>query len=136
MDAFESCTTSVAMRERLEGAGRAVSILHHQKDDRTDSRRRIDLLEFEVKDYQHLGYEGDLVLQFFNDRLLLAEFLPQDVDGYIDALREKGVDIRGYQGVYLGNAYVWAFTGYRDNRRRVVWQDNRLHDDLMAAISG
>ncbi|HEX4895739.1 MAG TPA: hypothetical protein VFV11_05350 [Solimonas sp.] len=41
-----------------------------------------------VKLYKHLGHEGELELQFFNDRLFQADFEPAKPDDYRKALRK------------------------------------------------
>lgn len=48
--------------------------------------RELDVLR--KKPYRHLGVDGTLELQFFNDRLYQAEFEPDDADAYSVAVRK------------------------------------------------
>ncbi len=49
--------------------------------------RELDVLR--KKPYRHLGVNGTLELQFFNDRLYQAEFEPDDADSYRVAVRKS-----------------------------------------------
>lgn len=45
-----------------------------------------------VREYQHLNATGTLSLQFFNNRLFQAEFVPKDSEDYARKLRSLGLE--------------------------------------------
>lgn len=93
-----------------------------------------DLLE--VSDYKHLGSKGRLSLQFFNNRLFQAEFVPADAQEYSRKLRGLGLkrvanarqekiegDLRMASTVELA---VSAVGKQLQTEPFVIWQDLRL----------
>lgn len=66
----------------------------------TQSRRAVESSEYPpygfdtvvVSAYKHLGEEGQLTLQFFNDRLFQAEFVPKDAEDYARRARSLGLE--------------------------------------------
>jgi len=95
-----------------------------------------------VTGYPHLGVAGRLTLEFFNDRLFEATFVPSDLKDYVGALhaadsrlkREKG----GRTDVTVGTLRLatnvdFASTDTGKNLRTkpyVLWQELRLKDAL------
>ncbi|MCA1791647.1 MAG: hypothetical protein LC667_17885 [Thioalkalivibrio sp.] len=87
--------------------------------------RRVSLL-----DYDHLGTRGELVLEFFNDRLMSTRFYPVDLAGYLRRLQaevpsltsDTAAELPPYTKVRIGVDY-W-------DRGFVVWEDRRLVDEL------
>jgi hypothetical protein len=57
----------------------------------TDPRPPFNILKVMLKDHYQSGVRGDLVLEFFNDRLMEARFYPSDVDIYRSALEGDGI---------------------------------------------
>lgn len=47
-----------------------------------------------VANYRHLGEEGTLTLEFFNDRLYETSFVPVRAGKYLQLLRNQGVPLR------------------------------------------
>ncbi len=54
-----------------------------------DKRPPHSTLSALVKNYSHLGYTGELVLDFYNDQLMETHFYPSDLEGYRKALEQK-----------------------------------------------
>lgn len=100
-----------------------------------------DLHTLKIVGYRHLGISGDLTLEFFNDRLYEAHFLPSDVTAYLKALKpaEPSLkrDSRGYYELLQGPRRVASNIEYSisDVGRAtgatafIVWQDTRLVRD-------
>lgn len=98
--------------------------------------RELDLLR--VASYVHLGVEGDLELQFFNDRLYQAEFEPDDVARYLTAVRRNWPGLKrqragrselreGHLRVASSLDLALSEVGHAlGTRPFVLWQDLRL----------
>jgi hypothetical protein len=91
-----------------------------------------------ASDFHHLGISGDLTLEFFNDHLWEATFVPDDVEEYIGKLRASDPRIKrersGRTEVIAGNLRIATNVDFAatDTGRAlqtkpfVVWQDLRL----------
>ncbi len=92
--------------------------------------------------YKHLGVQGELTLEFFNDRLYEASFVPSDPDSYADKLH--GTDTRlkrdrnGRAQQVIGNLRVASNVAFSvtevgrslQTKPFVIWQDLRLVEQL------
>lgn len=88
--------------------------------------------------YKHLGVEGQLTLEFFNDRLYEATFVPSEVDVYADKLHNSDKrlkrDRNGRAERVVGNLRVASNVAFADTdvgrslqtKPYVIWQDSRL----------
>lgn len=89
-----------------------------------------------VEDYRHLEADGRLTLEFFNNRLFQAEFVPKDPEDYARKLRSLGMerdrnarmekvegDLRVASTVALAITPVGQQLG---TQPFVLWQDLRL----------
>lgn len=91
-----------------------------------------------IAQYLHLGVTGELTLEFFNDRLYEAHFLPSDTAVYLKALKpaEPSLkrDQRGYYELLQGPRRVASNIEYSISEvgratganAFIVWQDTRL----------
>jgi hypothetical protein len=98
--------------------------------------RELDVLR--MSPYRHLGVEGSLELQFFNDRLYQAEFEPGDAEAYQRALRRAlpALERRrtGRSELRQGNLRIASSLDLAvsdvgkalGTRPFVIWQDIRL----------
>lgn len=108
---------------------------HRPPSDRYPPR---DLDTLTVAPYTHLGSEGTLTLEFFNDRLYEAHFQPKDAGGYAEALHKvdgrlkrdrigkaeyKDGALRVASNVDLAKSDVGISLG---TKPYVIWQDTRL----------
>lgn len=96
----------------------------------------------EAKAYKHLGIEGDLTLEFFNNRLYEADFVPAEVDEYVEKLHKADPRLKrdrlGRSERIVGNLRLatnvdFAATDVGRNLRTkpyVIWQDLRLTQQL------
>jgi hypothetical protein len=88
--------------------------------------------------YRHLGIPGQLTLEFFNDRLYEAAFVPAELEDYIEKLHAADKRLKrertGRAEVIVGNLRIasnvdFAATdvGYSlGTKPFVIWQDQRL----------
>ncbi len=98
--------------------------------------RELDVLR--MKPYRHLGVDGTLELQFFNDRLYQAEFEPDDADAYRAAVRKalpqlkrakSGRSERRDVSLRIASSMELAVSEVGQSLRTrpfVLWQDLRL----------
>lgn len=95
-----------------------------------DRRPRFDVYTASLKGFVHLGQVGELTLQFFNDRLMETRFFPKDVDAFLAALANAGVDLRRQSdATALPHTRLWTAMDYK-KRRYVGWEDVRLADEM------
>lgn len=92
--------------------------------------------------FKHLGIEGQLTLEFFNDRLYEAKFVPSEVEDYVEKLHASDPRIKrdrsGRSEVLVGNLRLasnvdFAATDVGLSLRTkpfVIWQDLRLKAQL------
>jgi hypothetical protein len=57
--------------------------------------------------------------------LLQTLFYPENLDGYVKALRQNGVAVAPGQELALGHTVIWIGADF-DNRHYVGWADKRL----------
>lgn len=101
-----------------------------------------NLLTLELRPFTHLGVDGRLTLDFFNDRLMEVTFYPVDVEAYAPALaraepglRRDGANrqvlVSGSRRVAANIAQQASEIGPRIGARAfVLWQDRRLRTEL------
>ena len=92
--------------------------------------------------YPHLGVRGELTLEFFNDRLFEATFVPSALDDYVDRLHAADKRLKrerdGRTEVILGNLRLatnvdFASTDTGQNLQTkpyVIWQELRIKQQL------
>lgn len=91
-----------------------------------------------VNGYEHLGVPGELNLDFLNDRLMEASFIPSDPEAHVQALRRTGIRakrsengratrINGHQRITSNVELAVTDVGRNiGTTPRVIWQDLRL----------
>lgn len=84
-----------------------------------------------IKNYSHLGFSGELVVEFFNNRLVGTKFWPQEIDKYIKHLAStEKLDIVGNQEVMLSKyTRIWIAVDYL-GEKYVGWEDVRLNKEM------
>ena len=83
-----------------------------------------------LKSFSHLGFTGELVVTFFNNRLMATTFHPLDAVKYVAAFEKKeGVQLSGNKEAKLPpHTRVRAAVDYK-NRAYVDWSDIRLDQE-------
>ncbi len=100
---------------------------------------RIDTLE--IAGYKHLGSEGKLKLEFFNDRLYESYFEPQKAGDYLYKLRKQTTlkrDARGQVEHRQGNLRISSNIDLAESevgkalkvKPYILWQDLRLTQQM------
>lgn len=135
--AFRSYDAEAAITAQLSAAGLSVrrSVLQRPHSTRYPPRTMVTLT---VEGYQHLGNAGVLVLELFNDRLMEADFRPDDPSRYTARLHSQypslkrdrtghaewlAEPLRIWSTVDLANSKVGRTLG---SEGVVLWQDTRL----------
>ena len=75
--------------------------------------------------YEHLQNRGELLLTFFNNRLMQTSFYPDDLDRYLAALRSSRIELHTGSEVKNGHTAIWIGKDF-DNKNYVGWADDRL----------
>ncbi|MDO9452868.1 MAG: hypothetical protein Q7J29_08405 [Stagnimonas sp.] len=136
-DVFRSYDSEAAVATPLEAAGLTVirKVQQRPEDPRYPLRR---MATFTVLSYKHLDCEGTLILEFFNDRLMEADFRPDDAARYAPRLRRAypilrstgtghaeatAAPLRMWSSVELAKSKVGRSLG---TEGMVLWQDLRL----------
>lgn len=135
--AFRSYDREEAVASALTAAGLTVQrqVIERPASPRYPPRRQT---RFTVYGYRHLDTNGTLVLEFFNDRLMEADFRPDDAAHYAQRLHREYPALRrdrnGYSEWSDGPLRIWSSVDLaKSNVGRslgtegtVLWQDRRL----------
>lgn len=93
MDKLRSYSSVQAVTEQLQRGGYTWKADNLVKPGRRNyPPYRTDTLT--IAGYRHLGQEGQLTLEFFNDRLYETNFAPANAESYLRILRKQGVPLR------------------------------------------
>lgn len=137
MGAFQSYDDEASLRKQLAEAGFAVErkLLTKTPSGRYPPR---DMTTLTVRDFRHLGELGTLSLELFNNRLMEADFRPEDAAAYAKALHRSTPNLpRGSTGtseVVQGPLRIYSNVDLAKSRvggnlgtdALVLWQDLRL----------
>lgn len=138
VDEFRSYADVVATMATLKNQGYSAESAVLSTRRAPDSSRyptyRFDTLQ--VAEYRHLDSPGELNLQFFNDRLYEAEFLPAEPERYARKIRSLGLQrdanaraekIEGHLRIASTVDLAISQVGrHLRTRAYVLWQDLRL----------
>ena len=141
LDGMKSYDTLDAVKARLDAAKvvYAVTPVHPKPSSKYPPRDRDTLMS---ETYKHLDVQGQLTLEFFNDRLYEATFVPGTLGEYVEKLHEADPrlkrDRNGRAEQLVGNLRVasnvdFAQTDVGKNLQTkpyVIWQDLRLTRQL------
>jgi hypothetical protein len=142
MDNLRSYDSVDMIREQLQKSGFSAQASTIEK--KVSRSRyppfRSDTLQ--VEKFKHAGHEGKLTLEFFNDRLYEAQFVPDKPDAYLKTLRSKGVPLkyqstgrtsftRGPLQVSSNIDFAASEVGRSMHARPfVLWNDQRLTQQM------
>ena len=141
LDGMQSYDSLDSVKARLDAAKvqYTVSSVHPKPSAKHPPRDR-DTLQSAT--YKHLGSDGTLTLEFFNNRLYEATFVPDAVEQYVEILHKADPrlkrDRNGRAEQLVGNLRVASNVDFaatevgRDLRTKpyVIWQDLRLTTQL------
>lgn len=137
LDGFRSYDGEDAIRTPLEAAGLSVErrVLRRPPSERYPPRSMVTLV---VSGYRHLGSDGQLTFEFFNDRLMEIDFRPDDPSAYAPRLHAAVPGLKrdrvGQAELIDGDRRVWSNVDLARSRvggslrtdALVIWQDLRL----------
>lgn len=135
---YDSVEAATAWLEQAQAKVRA-SRQHPAPTGKHPPRDRDTLV---AKDFQHLGVPGELTLEFFNNRLYEATFIPGDAKTYADRLhaadarlkKQPNNRIEYVEGsLRIASNVDFAATDVGRNLNTkpfVIWQDLRLVESL------
>lgn len=137
LDGIRSYDSVESLRARLDGAKLQYTVtpVRPAASSKYPPRDRDTIV---VAVYKHLGVEGQLTLEFFNDRLYEATFVPSELEDYIEKLHKADPrlkrDRNGRADRTVGNLRVASNVDFADTdvgrslqtKPYVIWQDLRL----------
>jgi len=124
MDRFPSYASEREVSRLLSGT--AIQTVIRSGLPPSDKRPPFNIVELSVHDFSHLGFQGELRLEFFNDRLPSVWFYPTKFDAYLVELKRRGVAVGTIgKDVSDRNPSIFAYHDDR-NQRYVGWADVRL----------
>lgn len=135
--AFRSYDAEAAITAQLNAAGLGVrrSVLQRPPSTRYPPRAMVTLT---VEAYPHLGSAGTMVLEFFNDRLMEADFRPDEPSRYTTRLHREYPALRrdrtGHAEWQAPPLRIWSTVDLARSKVGrtlgsdgvVLWQDTRL----------
>jgi len=141
LDRLKSYETVESVRTRFDGAKLQYNLtpVRPAASSKYPPRDRDTII---VGVYQHLGVPGQLTLEFFNDRLYEATFVPSEIDTYSDKLhaadKRLKQDRNGRAERIVGNLRVASNVAFANTdvgrslqtKPYVIWQDLRLTQQL------
>lgn len=141
LDAFKSYDSLASARQKLDAAQVQYTVTPVRPAPSSKYPPR-DTDTVVVGKYTHLGVLGQLTMEFFNDRLYEATFVPSEIDSYVEKLHAADKRLKrersGRSEVLVGNLRIasnvdFAATEVGKNlqtKAYVIWQDMRLENLL------
>lgn len=114
-------------RETLKGRVKEWKVLEDTSLPAKGERPAIHSLILSADGFSHLGSTGELLLFFYNDKLIATWFYPANIDSYMASLEaERGFHFGSARKVEsFRGAKIWIATD-KDKRAYVGWQDIEL----------
>ncbi len=114
-------------------------VLEDRKPLSTDKRPMFRIFTFSKKDFPLLNTPGkDLILSFYNDRLMTVQFYPYNLDSFKSALQADGVSLSGEGDSFVApSTRVWVGKDAQ-GKMYVGFMDKALeaeHDDWIRKYS-
>lgn len=130
IDNFSSYQSIDEVKKRLE----QVALLWQVREDshlgQEDRRPLFDIYAVSVKGYTHLSCAGELLLFFFNNRLMETRFFPDNPSEYLSSLERYSKITLQERSEVLVTQYVRVWLAYDYTKRQYVgWQDIRLGEE-------
>ncbi len=108
-------------------------VLEDRRPLASDERPKFQMLQIKVKGYTDSGFKGDLVLSFYNDRLMKTQFYVADIKEYVKAAQSDqnfglGTDL---SGEIAPSTHIWI--GKEADGRSYLGMEDRVLTDRMKA---
>lgn len=118
---------------RLSGESE-VKVVEDVTRNKTKSQPPYQVYAVKLTSYELLNQPGQLLVTFFNNRLMQVAFYPAKFNDYVAALRASGVDIKTGQELVTGHTTMWLGSDF-DNIPYVGWADERLRKEQRRWLS-
>lgn len=106
---------------------------HAIEDSRKENsvmRPPFHIYTFSISKYQHLGFSGELVIGFFNNRLMETVFYPDNYKEYIEILRNEVPNLRqNIKANLLPYTVITLGIDYKQHQY-ISWVDSRLQEQM------
>lgn len=132
INAIESYWSVEDLESYLTKRSLAWDLKRGQRPGLEDKRPPFIVDTVSIKNYPHLGFSGELVVEFFNNRLVGVRFFPRGIDKYIERLdsaenldlaRKREARVSEYTRVWIGEAN-------QERKKYVGWEDVRLSNEM------
>jgi hypothetical protein len=136
---LESGESLQAVQSKLGWSAGTWDVLNDRRPLSSDKRPPFRVLEISKKDWSHHGVSGELVLLFYNDSLMAAQFYPVDLEQYQSVLESQDqITFSGDGDTKIPPATrVWIGKDAA-GRKYIGWIDKTLqaeHDDWVRKYS-
>lgn len=109
---------------RAFNAGEKWHVLDDWSRDKNDTRPPAQIVRVMIEPYADLGVSGAMMLWFFNGQLTSATFFTEDIDRYLQALRdERGVVLRMKAEAHVPPGTVISAGVNATGQSFVTWED-------------
>ena len=128
---FESYENISVVQRRLKTNGLSWSLIEDNSTVSKGSKRPpFHIYVIRVNAFKDSGHEGDLRLEFFNDRLMATWFYPEGFTSYRAVVEARYPEILGKQSITVGQYTRIAFARDYEARDYIAWEDIRLREQV------
>ena len=125
IDGIESYQSSEVVIGMLRLEHDDISTIESSSLPEGDTRPPFTSVSYHIENYSHMGESGDLIVNFFNDRLLAVVFYPNNDESYSKVLAENGYKMREDAHEARPNVMVQKDKDYKE-KFCFSWVDKRL----------
>jgi hypothetical protein len=131
IDWIESYASVDEFVQQLKARSLPFEIDRPKSSGTTAYRPPYEITMITIPSFSHLGFSGDLIVAFFNNRLVGADFYPSDMNGYRKRLSsEIGTSLNAdSEATPHPNTRIWKATDYK-GRDYIGWEDVRLAEEM------
>src|SRR2546425_4996674 len=130
IDELESYQSIDQVRSRLLTTPKDWKIIQDSRPDPAKKDPRVGVIIISLQNYNHLGVPGELILHFFNDRLVSTVFFPSDFPGYKAGLEQReGIKFDNLEITRRPRTRIWVG---KDSKKRdcIGWEDTALRNEI------
>ncbi len=129
-----SYSSFAEVKELLKLPDDQVDVLSDRKSRQTSRRPQFNTFRIKVKNLEIVGYKGDLVLTFFNDRLESTWFYPEEFEGFVNNNNLDRSTLESGEGIMKKPfTRMWINTDLQQ-KLYIGWEDVRLSQQTMEWI--
>jgi hypothetical protein len=136
IDGFQSYQSIEKVKQFLESKSISWEVIEDSKLRDDDKRPPFNIYTVSIKNYNYLGCSGELLLHFFNNRLMSTVFYPKDIEGFLDTLKRiKKISFEnGHEATISPYTKVTTYTDFKGHKY-VGWVDSLLIEEMDLWIS-